>query len=109
MTRYDIKGGFLTARMVFLIVETRMCILERILLFFYPLRLISSRAHIKALSTGNGLGFVSNHDLELTDFEKETPSLSNAHFQETVSAGALLFDYTLRPGPCPTTNALRII
>lgn len=34
MTRYDIKGGFLTARMVFLIVETRARILERILLFF---------------------------------------------------------------------------
>ena len=36
-------------------------------------------------------------------------SLTNAHFQETVSAGALQFDYQLRPGPCPTTNALRIM
>ena len=33
----------------------------------------------------------------------------NAHFQETVSDGALSFDYRLRPGPCPTTNALRIM
>ena len=72
-------------------------------------RLIGSRAYIKALSAGNGLGLVSTHDLELTDLEKEIPSLSNAHFQETVSAGALSFDYTLRPGPCPTTNALRIM
>jgi DNA mismatch repair ATPase MutS len=31
------------------------------------------------------------------------------HFQETVAAGALHFDYRLRPGPCPTTNALRIM
>jgi DNA mismatch repair ATPase MutS len=72
-------------------------------------RLIGSRAYIKALSTGNGLGLVSTHDLELTDLEEDIPSLTNAHFQETVSDGALSFDYKLRPGPCPTTNALRIM
>ncbi|HEY5627436.1 MAG TPA: hypothetical protein VIR79_05785 [Nitrospira sp.] len=72
-------------------------------------RLIGSRAYIKALSTGNGFGLVSTHDLELTDLEKEIPALANAHFQETVSASALQFDYQLRSGPCPTTNALRIM
>lgn len=72
-------------------------------------RLIGSRAYIKALAGGNAFGLVSTHDLELTDLEKEIPSLTNEHFQETVAAGALTFDYTLRPGPCPTTNALRIM
>jgi len=72
-------------------------------------RLSGSRAYIKALSKGNGFGLVSTHDLELTDLEKEISSLINAHFQETVADGALEFDYTLRPGPCPTTNALRIM
>ena len=72
-------------------------------------RLIGSRAYIKALSKGNGFGLVSTHDLELTDLENEISSLINAHFQETVADGALEFDYTLRPGPCPTTNALRIM
>ena len=72
-------------------------------------RLIGSRAYIKALSRENGFGLVSTHDLELTDLEHEIPSLTNAHFQETVAAGALHFDYQLRPGPCPTTNALRIM
>ncbi len=72
-------------------------------------RLIGSRAYIKALSTRHGFGLVSTHDLELTDLEQEIPSLTNAHFQETVSSGALQFDYQLRPGPCPTTNALRIM
>jgi DNA mismatch repair ATPase MutS len=72
-------------------------------------RLIGSRAYITALSGENGFGLVSTHDLELTDMEKEIASLTNAHFQETVSAGALQFDYRLRPGPCPTTNALRIM
>jgi hypothetical protein len=72
-------------------------------------RLIGSRAFIKTLSTGHGFGLVSTHDLELTDLEQEIPSLTNAHFQETVSSGTLQFDYRLRPGPCPTTNALRIM
>lgn len=72
-------------------------------------RLIGSRAFITALSQGNGFGLVTTHDLELTDLDKTVPGLWNAHFQETVAAGALQFDYKLRPGPCPTTNALRIM
>ena len=91
----------MTARTVFHICETRVCILERILLFFVREGLIGSRAYIKALSMGDGFGLLSTHDLELTDIENEIPTLTNAHLQDTVSAGALLFDYTLRPGPCP--------
>lgn len=72
-------------------------------------RLIGSRAYIQSLAQGNGYGLVTTHDLELTDLEKSVPGLRNSHFQETVSAGALQFDFTLRPGPCPTTNALRIM
>ena len=72
-------------------------------------RLIGSRSYIRALAAGNGYGLVSTHDLELTDLENTIPSLSNAHFQETVSNGALAFDYRLRPGSCPTTYALRIM
>jgi hypothetical protein len=72
-------------------------------------RLIGSRAFIHALSTSNGFGLVTTHDLELAEMEREIPTLSNAHFQETVDANQLKFDYTLRPGPCPTTNALRIM
>ncbi|MGC4096489.1 MAG: hypothetical protein QM706_05180 [Nitrospira sp.] len=72
-------------------------------------RLIGSRAYITALAQGHGFGLVSTHDLELADLESVVPGLVNAHFQETVSAGALRFDYQLKPGPCPTTNALRIM
>ena len=72
-------------------------------------RLIGSRSYISALSQGHGFGLVSTHDLELTDLDKTVPRLRNVHFQETVAAGALQFDYKLRPGPCPTTNALRIM
>lgn len=72
-------------------------------------RLIGSRAYIASLADGHGFGLVTTHDLELTDLDRTIPNLTNAHFQETVAAGALQFDYKLRPGPCPTTNALRIM
>jgi DNA mismatch repair ATPase MutS len=72
-------------------------------------RLIGSRAYIRALAGTRAFGLITTHDLELTELEREIPQLANAHFQETVEAAALKFDYRLRPGPCPTTNALRIM
>lgn len=72
-------------------------------------RLIGSRAYVRALATGNGYGLVTTHDLELADLDQSIPGLTNCHFQETVAAGTLQFDYQLRPGSCPTTNALRIM
>lgn len=72
-------------------------------------RLIGGRALIATLARGNGFGLVTTHDLELAELERQLPSVTNVHFQETVAEGALHFDYRLRPGPCPTTNALRIM
>jgi DNA-binding PadR family transcriptional regulator len=72
-------------------------------------RLIGSRAYIASLAGCHGFGLVTTHDLELTDLETSIPKLGNAHFQESVAAGTLQFDYRLRPGPCQTTNALRIM
>lgn len=72
-------------------------------------RLIGSRAFIQALARSNGLGLLTTHDLELAQLEAELPGVTNAHFQETVEGQTLRFDYQLRPGPCPTTNALRIM
>ncbi len=72
-------------------------------------RLIGSRAYIVALAATRALGLITTHDLELAELEKTIPTLTNVHFQETVEQGRLTFDYRLRPGPCPTTNALRIM
>lgn len=72
-------------------------------------RLIGSRAFIRELARSNGYGLVTTHDLELATLEKELPDTVNVHFQETVAEKALQFDYRLRQGPCPTTNALRIM
>ncbi len=72
-------------------------------------RLLGSDAFIRELTAGRGLGLVTTHDLELANLAKELTSLVNVHFQETVGDKELTFDYRLRPGPCPTTNALRIM
>ncbi len=72
-------------------------------------REIGSRAYTRALTGKNGSGFVSTHDLDLTDLANENRSISNFHFKETIQDGQMVFDYKIHPGPCPTTNALRIM
>jgi hypothetical protein len=72
-------------------------------------RLIGSRAYIKALANGPGVGIISTHDLELVGMAEDVPGIHNFHFREEISDGRMVFDYRLRPGPCPTTNALKIM
>jgi len=68
-------------------------------------RLIGSRAYIQALIGQHGMGVVSTHDLELTSL----PGPTNYHFEDQVVNGEMTFDYRLRPGSSPTTNALKIM
>lgn len=72
-------------------------------------RLLGSRAYIRALAHSNGGGMISTHDLELVELAQEIPALRNYHFREHVEHGRMVFDYLLREGPCPTTNALKIM
>lgn len=72
-------------------------------------RLIGSRSYLRVLAGQHGVGAISTHDLELVSLADTIPAIHNCHFAETVADGRLLFDYTLRPGPCPTTNALTIM
>jgi hypothetical protein len=72
-------------------------------------RLIGSRAYIHALAGDHGVGVVSTHDLELVKLVHEVEGIRNVHFRDDIRDGRMVFDYTLRPGPCPTTNALKIM
>jgi hypothetical protein len=72
-------------------------------------RLIGSREYIRALTNRYGLGLISTHDLELTQLANELPQVSNMHFREDIQDGRMSFDYQLRSGPSPTTNALKIM
>ncbi|QBD81637.1 hypothetical protein EPA93_38975 [Ktedonosporobacter rubrisoli] len=72
-------------------------------------RLIGSRSYVHALAGRNCAGLLSTHDLELVKLAEILPQVTNRHFREEVVDGQMLFDYKLRSGPCPTTNALKIM
>ena len=72
-------------------------------------RLIGSRAYVRALAGGHGVAVISTHDLELVNLASELPGVYNYHFREEVLDGRMAFDYRLRAGPSPTTNALKIM
>ncbi|MBN2092997.1 hypothetical protein JW964_25465 [candidate division KSB1 bacterium] len=72
-------------------------------------RLIGSRAYTQNLIGKNGFGIITTHDLELTRLAEIFKNIHNNHFKEDVVKGQMIFDYKLRPGPCPTTNALIIM
>jgi DNA mismatch repair ATPase MutS len=72
-------------------------------------RRIGSESYISALVGQNCLGVISTHDLELVKLEEKLRDIRNYHFKEDVLDGQMVFDYQLREGPCPTTNALKIM
>jgi hypothetical protein len=72
-------------------------------------RQIGSQAFVETLVGGNGVGVISTHDLELVRLAERFPQVKNVHFREEVHAERMIFDYKLRPGPSPTTNALKIM
>lgn len=72
-------------------------------------RLIGSRSYVGALVGKQGVGLIATHDLELAQLADEMSQVSNYHFKDDICNGIMVFDYTLRLGPCPTTNALRIM
>jgi energy-coupling factor transporter ATP-binding protein EcfA2 len=72
-------------------------------------RRVGSEAYIQALSGKRCLGLLSTHDLELVKLANVLPQVENYHFKEEVIDGQMTFDYILRYGPCPTTNALKIM
>ena len=72
-------------------------------------RIIGSTYYLRSLRKKNLLGLITTHDLEVTHISKEGKNIHNYHFQETIENRKMKFDYRLRPGICPTTNALQIL
>jgi hypothetical protein len=72
-------------------------------------RRIGSRAYVRALAGSRGTGLIATHDLELARLAEEVPQVRNLHFRDHLEGNRMAFDYILRPGPSPTTNALRIM
>jgi hypothetical protein len=74
-------------------------------------RQIAARRVIRHLVELGAIGAVSTHDLTLADDPRLAATADQAHFGERVidQSADLGFDYILRPGPAPTTNALRLM
>ena len=49
----------------------------------------------------------ATHDMEVC--ELAAARFDNFHFGDVVDEQGVRFDYQLRPGPCPTTNAIRLL
>ena len=72
-------------------------------------RLKGSSAFIRKLVETHGLGAIATHDLELVKLADKISTVKNFHFKETIKDSRMVFDYKLSEGPCPTTNALKIM
>jgi hypothetical protein len=72
-------------------------------------RMIGSQAYVKTLIGTTAIGLIATHDLELAHLSEIYPQVRNFHFRDAVQEGKLVFDYLIRPGPSPTTNALKIM
>ena len=72
-------------------------------------RHIGSQSYLRALVKARGSGVISTHDLELAKLSDTYSNIINFHFRDDVRDGKMFFDYQLRPGPSPSTNALKIM
>jgi hypothetical protein len=73
-------------------------------------RRIGAEAIVRALLDRGAIGLVTTHDLALTEFTATLgPAGANVHFEDRVEDGAMIFDYTMRPGVVERSNALALM
>jgi hypothetical protein len=68
---------------------------------------------IQQLLARRAVGAISTHDLQLPDVPQLAGQLQVVHFKETFAEiegkQTMTFDYVMRPGITPTTNALKLL
>lgn len=75
-------------------------------------RRIAVERVLRHLIEAGAIGAVSTHDLALAEAPGLAGAIQAVHFRETLHPGgrpAMTFDYRLRPGIAPTTNALQLL
>jgi hypothetical protein len=73
-------------------------------------RRLGAEAMVRSLVERGAIGLVTTHDLALAQIaEGLGPRAANAHFEDRLEDGKLLFDYRLRPGVVKTSNALDLM
>lgn len=72
-------------------------------------RRIGAESVIRAFSKTRAMGMVTTHDLDLAALEGQVDGLTNHHFRDDVIDGKMTFNYEYRKGPCPSTNAIKVM
>lgn len=72
-------------------------------------RLLGNQSYLKQMLQTASIGFVTTHDLELTQLSNISPQVENYHFSEDWKQKDLYFNYLIQEGPSQSTNALKIL
>jgi hypothetical protein len=73
-------------------------------------RQIGSEALLTALLARDAVGIVTTHDLALTQIQATLDgNVRNVHFEDQIADGEMSFDYKLRDGVVPKSNALDLM
>jgi len=71
-------------------------------------RALGAEGILRELLERRAMGLVTTHDLALTSIAQPLGA-TNIHFQDTLEAGNLHFDYKVRPGVVEKSNALELM
>ena len=72
-------------------------------------RRIGAEAVLRSLLGRGAIGLVTTHDLALSEMAPALGAAVNAHFEDEVKGGEVIFDYRLRPGVVTHSNALALM
>src|SRR5262249_1830428 len=72
-------------------------------------RRIGAEAIVRALAATGAIGMATTPDLALTELAAALPSAVNAHFEDRIEDGRIVFDYRMRPGVVERSNALALM
>jgi MutS domain V len=73
-------------------------------------RRVGAEAMVRRLVERGAIGLVTTHDLALARIADGLGArAANAHFQDHLEDGKLIFDYRLKPGVVETSNALNLM
>lgn len=73
-------------------------------------RQIGAEALLRSLVDRKAIGMVTTHDLALTEIAVSLDgSIRNVHFEDQISGGEMSFDYKLKDGVVPRSNALELM
>jgi hypothetical protein len=73
-------------------------------------RRIGAEAIVRALVDAGAIGFVTTHDLALTELPARLGAAAvNMHFEDRIENGRMVFDYRIRAGVVEHSNALALM